>query len=268
MKQLLYMSIKAATAAGKEIMSIYNDPNSDFSIETKSDSSPLTIADKRSHEVIESLLNQTPYPTLSEEGKTIPYDTRKEWGSLWIVDPLDGTKEFIKRNGEFTVNIALVRNGSPILGVIYVPVTNMLYFGAQGAGAFRINLANVNLVESWESILIRAEKLPLTSDTEERPFKVVASRSHMSTETQEYIAALEKEHGNVELVASGSSLKICLVAEGSADTYPRFAPTMEWDTAAGHAIAIAAGRNVYNTQTGEPLAYNKEDLVNPWFIVR
>ena len=260
-------AIDAALKAGEKILSIYNDPASDFGIERKADNSPLTIADRKAHETIVAVLNDTPFPVLSEEGKSQDYEVRRKWEVLWIVDPLDGTKEFIKRNGEFTVNIALVRGSKPVLGVIYVPVKRELYFAAEGMGAYKCS--GITELEEEDRTLAhlieRSERMPLTGNR--GCFVIVASRSHLSPETEAYISALKKEHDNVELVSSGSSIKICLVAEGSADVYPRFAPTMEWDTAAGHAIARAAGMEVYQAGTNEPLRYNKEDLLNPWFIV-
>ncbi len=236
-------------------MRIYNDPSQDFGIERKADNSPLTLADKAAHECIVRHLEPTGIPILSEEGAHLPYEERKSWHKLWVVDPLDGTKEFIKKNGEFTVNIALVEDGVPVLGIIYVPATQVLYAGENSSegGAFR--------EEAGET-----HPLPL-DERNGRPFTIVASRSHLTPETEEYINRKRQEHSDVRLVSSGSSLKICLVAEGTADVYPRFAPTMEWDTAAGDAIARAAGRTVSDARTGQPLTYNKPDLHNPWFIV-
>lgn len=264
-EQYLLNAINAALQAGERIWEVYNDPKADFQVERKADNSPLTIADKQAHTVISELLAQTPFPILSEEGKHLPYGERAAWETLWVVDPLDGTKEFIKRNGEFTVNIALVHLGVPVMGVIYVPVKRWLYFAAEGLGAFKVE--NVAPADSlvWEDFKERAVRLPQKEQRDE--FVVVASRSHSTPETEAYIARMRQEHGNVELRSSGSSLKICLVAEGKADVYPRFAPTMEWDTAAGHAIVRAAGGEILQVQSGEPLRYNKEDLLNPWFIV-
>ncbi len=246
--ELLDVAIRAALAAGRDIMAIYDDPAADFGIERKADNSPLTRADKAAHARIMTFLEPTDIPVLSEEGAHLPFEVRRHWQRLWIVDPLDGTKEFIKRNGEFTVNIALVEDGTPVMGVIYVPVKEQLYYGIQGEGAWK--------------------QEPKTQLCPPRPYTVVASRSHLSPETETFIEALRREHPDLQLVSSGSSLKICLVAEGRADIYPRHAPTMEWDTAAGHAIALAAGCRVVDATTGEPLTYNKEDLHNPWFIVR
>ncbi|MCD8261308.1 MAG: 3'(2'),5'-bisphosphate nucleotidase CysQ [Bacteroides sp.] len=262
--QYLQCAVEAALEAGRQILAIYNDPGADFGIEKKADNSPLTLADKRSHETILSFLSRTPYPVLSEAGQNIPYGERKEWPLLWIVDPLDGTKEFIKRNGEFTVNIALVKEGVSVVGVIYIPVQKQLYFAAQGLGGWRVTDIT-EFAGSPEELMAKAQKLPVETDRE--AFVVVASRSHLSAETATYIEDIRKQQASVELISVGSSLKICLVAEGEADLYPRFAPTMEWDTAAGHAIASAAGCEIYRTEDGEPLYYNKEDLLNPWFIV-
>lgn len=266
MTEILDLAIRAAIHAGEEIMTIYTDPASDFGIERKSDNSPLTIADKRSHEVIMNYLEKTVFPILSEEGKHLPFEERQQWETLWIVDPLDGTKEFIKRNGEFTVNIALVNNGIPMLGVIYLPVKRILYFGAKNTGSFRMEIPSDYHVDQFSDFSKVATRLPLVF--ENKPFRIVASRSHCSDETKAFIENLEKEHGTAELVSSGSSIKICMVAEGTADIYPRFAPTMEWDTAAGHAIALYAGKQIYQQDNIHPLTYNKENLLNPYFIVR
>lgn len=258
-------AISAAILAGEKILSIYNDPASDFQIERKADNSPLTIADRKANEVINGLLRNTPFPILSEEGKQLPYEVRKTWETLWVVDPLDGTKEFIKRNGEFTVNIALVHKGVPVMGVIYLPVKQELYFASEGAGAYKLTgIATVDGL-SWDMLMVSAMKLPV--DRVHDSFVIVASRSHLTPETEAYINEMRQCHDNVDLVSSGSSIKICLVAEGKADVYPRFAPTMEWDTAAGHAIAREAGMEVYQAGTMLPLQYNKENLLNPWFIV-
>lgn len=253
MKNYLALAMEAAVAAGVEILEVYE---SDFAVEHKDDKSPLTMADKRGHLKIMSYLSSTPYPVLSEEGKHLSYDERKDWGRFWLVDPLDGTKEFIKRNGEFTVNIALVENAVPIMGVIYVPVKDTLYIGSE-EGAFKY--------ERYVSDTEVKQQLPLPKG--DRPYTVVGSRSHMSPETEAFFEEKKKEYGEVEIMAVGSSLKLCMVAEGKADAYPRYAPTMEWDTGAGHAIALAAGFNVTKYNTEEALEYNKEALLNPWFLV-
>lgn len=261
MNELLEIAKQAALEAGAEIMKIYTDPSQDFGVEKKSDNSPLTLADKAAHLCIMRYLQETGIPVLSEEGQHMPYEERRIWNRLWVVDPLDGTKEFIKKNGEFTVNIALIEDGAPVLGVIYIPATDVLYYGIIGEGAWKI--APSSLPEGSAGMI---ESLPLNKSGE-GPFTVVVSRSHMNAETEEYINQLRKNHDKIQLISSGSSIKICLVAEGTADSYPRFAPTMEWDTAAGDAIARAAGKQVLDVQTGNPLTYNKEDLHNPWFLV-
>lgn len=263
----LWTAVKAALKAGEGIMTIYNNPDSDFQVEHKSDESPLTVADKLSNTIIIDFLEKTPFPILSEEGKSIAYEERKQWDRLWIVDPLDGTKEFIKRNGEFTVNIALVDNQVPVLGVIYLPVKNELYFASQELGAYKCSNISADSTFDTISVLIsKSSKLPIADDRNE--FTVVASRSHLTPETESYINELKQQHNSVSLISSGSSIKICLVAEGSADVYPRFAPTMEWDTAAGNAIVLAAGKVMTQKDGVTPLRYNKEDLLNPWFIVK
>ena len=272
---ILFTAIRAALQAGAEIMKVYTDPNADFEIEKKADNSPLTIADRKSHAIIAGWLANTPYPILSEEGKKIPTEERQSWNELWVVDPLDGTKEFIKRNGEFTVNIAYVKNGAPEAGVIYIPVKEELFFADTEKGAYKLSneyglLTRINENKepscTLETLIEKAQKLPYPTPHE--GFMIVASRSHLNAETEEYIERMKKEHAKVETVSKGSSLKLCLIAEGVADVYPRFAPTMEWDTAAGHAIIRAAGKEVYQANTDKPLVYNKEDLLNPWFIAK
>lgn len=264
--EYIIKAIDAALAAGRVILEVYDDPSSDFQIERKADHSPLTVADRKAHEVIMGCLQDTGYPVLSEEGKHLPYAERCRWQTLWIVDPLDGTKEFIKRNGEFTVNIALVKEGVPVLGVIYVPVRRTLYWGEAASGAYRLEEVADRGGRSLREMREAACGLPCPEVRD--AFVIVASRSHLSVETERYIEEKKREHPQVKLVSVGSSVKICRVAEGAADEYPRFAPTMEWDTAAGHAIAKAAGAEVCRVETGEPLVYNKPDLLNPWFIVK
>lgn len=266
MNSLLETAITAALKAGEEILRIYQATDSDFRIEYKADNSPLTIADRKSNDIIMKYLRTTPYPVISEENKEIPYDARRQWETVWIVDPLDGTKEFIKRNGEFTVNIALVEHGVPVLGVIYIPVKQTLYYGTDRTGAFRVDQIVYAPELDYDKTQTKATRLPLKRH--DSTCVVVASRSHMSPETETFIDRLRQQHTSVELTSVGSSIKICLVAEGTADIYPRFAPTMEWDTAAGHAIAKAAGKDLYHTDTDTPLRYNKENLLNPWFIVK
>ncbi len=260
-KKLIDIAIQAAIEAGKEIIDVYS--SADFQIETKSDNSPLTIADKRSHNKIMEILNDNIIPIMSEEGEIPSYNERKDWDKYWCIDPLDGTKEFIKRNGEFTVNIALMEKNTTIGGVIYVPVTKELYFSENILGAYKIN--NITEPENIEKLIEKASRLPLQN--KRRNFTIVASRSHLNEETQKFIDKMQQRFGNIETISKGSSLKLCMVAEGKADIYPRFAPTMEWDTAAGAAIAIGAGFKLTKADGKTPLEYNKEDLLNPWFIV-
>lgn len=253
--------IDTALRAGHAIMDIYTHPDTDWQVERKADNSPLTLADRRSHQVIAEALKDTHIPLLSEEGAHLPYNERKAWNKLWIVDPLDGTKEFLKRNDEFTVNIALVENGVPVMGVVYAPAKQLLYYGEKDKGAFAAVVNGDKEIDNLYAI-------PSKESYSGRPYRVVASRSHLSAETETFINNLRQQHPNLELVSAGSSLKICLVAEGKADVYPRLAPTMEWDTAAGHAVALAAGKEVVYASDGAPLHYNKEDLHNPYFIVK
>jgi 3'(2'), 5'-bisphosphate nucleotidase len=259
---LLDSAVMAAIEASKEILEVYGES---FAVEQKEDHSPLTEADKRAHLKILEYLVPTGIPVLSEEGKQLPVKERQSWNRFWMVDPLDGTKEFVKRNGEFTVNIALIDNGVPVMGVIHVPVTDILYVGVQGTGAYKLENAGTFSKKPSYEWLAMAKPLPI--DNPNRPYTVVASRSHMSPETEAFIGEREKEHGSVEITSIGSSLKICLVAEGEADVYPRYAPTMEWDTAAGHAIALAAGKDIIDYSTGQRMQYNKENLLNNWFTV-
>lgn len=258
MNELLELAIKASFEASEKILEIYGK---DFSVEEKEDKSPLTEADKASHEVIKSFLEKTDYPILSEEGKSIDYDERSKWNTYWCVDPIDGTKEFIKRNGEFTVNIALVENQEIQMGVVYAPVLKTLYFASKEIGSFKIE---ADSFVSLEKLIEKADKLPCHKTDK---YTVVGSRSHMSEETSDFINSLKAEHGEIEILSKGSSLKLCMVAEGSAQVYPRYAPTMEWDTAAGQAIALFSNAEVINYDTNEPLLYNKENLRNPWFTV-
>ena len=238
-----------AKIAGDAIMEIYNK---NFSIEYKDDKSPLTEADVKSNEIIcDALLKLYPnIPILSEENKAAPFSERKGWEYFWLIDPIDGTKEFIKKNGEFTVNIALIHIDAPVLGVVYAPALNHIYMAKKGNSAFK-----------------NGQKLPLhvNSHPKEKQY-VVASKSHLSDETQAFIDALKTKE--IVQVSKGSSLKLCMVAEGVADIYPRLAPTMEWDTAAAHAIVLEAGKQVLQFETTKAVIYNKENLLNPWFIVK
>lgn len=253
--------LQATINAGKAIIEVYEQE--DYEMELKEDNSPLTIADKKSHHILEeSLSSNFNIPILSEEGKAISFEERKLWETYWLIDPLDGTKEFINRNGEFTVNVALIKKNVPVEGVIYVPVSKTLYFGSKELGAFKVENCPDNIEQIKGEEVVRLPQI-----TRRDEYVIVGSRSHMSVETQSFVSQMRKEHDHVEMISKGSSLKLCMVAEGCADAYPRYAPTMEWDTGAGDAICRAAGFKVLQYQTDKPLKYNKEDLLNPWFLV-
>jgi len=244
--------VAIAKEAGDAIMQIYSQ---DFEVEYKQDKSPLTIADKKANDIIENSLNQLTVntPILSEEGKDIPYEQRKHWEYFWLVDPLDGTKEFVKKNDEFTVNIALIYKDTPVLGVVYAPALDICYWAKQGDGAFK-----------------DGKRLPLKTENQRETYKIVASRSHMSDETQAFIDDIETDKEK-ELVSTGSSLKICLVAEGEADIYPRLGPTMEWDTGAAHAIVNESNCNFKkytHCNINKQFIYNKANLLNEWFLIK
>lgn len=264
-KDYLGRTIRCAIDAGKAALEIYEQ---DFDVEEKADHSPLTLADRRSHDIIVSGLKGFGIPILSEEGRDIAYEERRMWPTLWIVDPLDGTKEFIKKNGEFTINIALVEQGRPVLGTIFVPVIDRLYFAAKGVGAYRIDRGDMpkNWEEDVDKLLNASSRLPVETDRS-RPFTIMGSRSHATPELSAFVEEKRRQYDRVEFISAGSSLKFCQVAEGFADIYPRLGPTMEWDTAAGQAIAEQSGAEVLMHETGQPLAYNKQNLLNPWFVV-
>ena len=274
-KDLLSIAIAASLEAGKAIMKIYE--SDDFGVETKGDNSPLTKADLAADKIIQKHLAETGIPILSEEGKNIPYSERKDWKQLWIVDPIDGTKEFIKKNGEFTVNIALIENQKTVLGVVYAPALGDLYYSSKKNGSFRLRhfeslsdrqpTVKDSMLSYPEALEGNGKATPLPLQSERKIFTIVASRSHMSPETEEYVSEMRKKHGEVELISKGSSLKLVMVAEGTADCYPRFAPTMEWDTAAGQAICEHAGFDVIDWKTKETMKYNREQLLNNWFLV-
>ncbi len=263
---LLATAINAALQAGRVILEVYN--TNDFQVEQKSDNTPLTLADKKAHNEIVKLLEKTNFPVLSEEGKNIPYNKRKNWKYFWLVDPLDGTKEFIKQNGEFTVNIAFIYKQKPVMGVIYIPVLEELYIASDSLGAYKIDEISIDKSEKLELnyLIKRGGKLPVQGLKDK--FTIIGSRSHKSKETDDFINDFKTKYDDVEIITCGSSIKLCMIAEGKADIYPRFAPTMEWDTAAGHAIVLGAGGTVTKQDGVALLEYNKEDLLNPWFIVK
>jgi 3'(2'), 5'-bisphosphate nucleotidase len=256
----LHKAIEAAISGGKQIMNVYRQD--EFGIEYKKDHSPVTIADKLSSKKIVYILKETKIPILSEEESIPDYFKRKTWKKLWIVDPLDGTKEFIKKNGDFCVNIGLVENKKPILGVLYIPVTNELFYGGKSIGSFKVN----DVLEYSADLTSKAIELP--NHVNKSKIVVTASRSHSDRESIAFFNNLKKEKGEVEFLEVGSAIKFCRVAEGLVDLYPRFNPCMEWDTAAGHALVQGMGKDVISTETNKPLVYNKEDLYSPYFIVK
>ena len=251
LEKLLPAVVEIAVKAGAAILQVYE--SSDFDVEVKGDGSPLTRADREANDVIETALQQLPVdiPVLSEESGEEAFANRREWSTFWLVDPLDGTKEFVKRNGEFTVNIALIVQGKPVLGVVHTPVKNITHFGSLPGGAFKIS------EKGTEPIHVRAA-------TNSR-VTMVASRSHAGAEVQAYQRNLGKRFDEIDIESMGSSLKMCLVAEGLADIYPRLGPTSEWDTGAAHCVVEAAGGRMLRLD-GEPLIYNKPDILNPWFL--
>jgi len=264
LSHLTSLAIQAAIAAGKKVIDIYNG---DYTTTYKTDLSPLTTADLKAHETIVEFLSESDLPVLSEEGRSISWEVRRKWHYFWLVDPLDGTKEFINRNGEFTVNIALVAGQAPVLGVIYVPVTGMLYFGNPEIGSWCAEDSVSRSIDEFEPLALLLEKcirLPLPDSNSK--ITILASRSHLSPETIEIIEKIKAQNPECQITNAGSSLKFCRMAEGNAHYYPRFGPTMEWDTAAGHAIAALAGISIKSWPDLLTLKYNKENLVNPWFI--
>jgi 3'(2'), 5'-bisphosphate nucleotidase len=246
--------IAIAKKAGEAIMEIYAGS---IEVEHKEDNSPLTLADKAANTIIVGQLKQlyADIPIISEENKLLPYAERKHWHRCWLVDPLDGTKEFIKRNGEFTVNIALIEDGHPVLGVVHVPAKNITYYGEKGKGSYKI-------ADFGQPV-----QLTLADYKIGETLKIVGSRSHNTPEMDALVQGLRDTYGTVEFVPAGSSLKFCLVAEGVAHEYPRLGPTMEWDTCAGQVVAEEAGAVVVEADNMTPLLYNKENLLNPYFLV-
>lgn len=262
-QQLINKALYAAISAGKEILEVYKTKN--FKVEYKEDLSPVTLADKKASKAIIKALQDFDYPILSEEEYIVPYKERKKWNTLWIVDPLDGTKEFMNRNDEFTVNIALVSYGEPIFGVIYLPVSGELFYGGKNIGSFKL-LAN----EFKGNIMIpgnEGERLPIDNRLGGQ-YIVVGSRSHDSPQTDEFIMKLKQEHTNIQFKKYGSALKFCRLAEGKVDLYPRFQHCMEWDTAAGHAILQGVEKDILSVEKNLPLTYNKENLLSPFFIAK
>ena len=260
-KDYLKKAIQIAYEAGLATLNYYK---AELQVEIKADNSPLTLADKASNDVIVSNLSKFSLPVLTEESELVDYSIRKNWTKYWLIDPLDGTKEFIKKSDEYTVNIALIDEGKPVLGVVYAPAKDLLFYGLLDYGSFKVNDVSKN---DLEKILGSPNntKLPV-KNSNDIPV-VVASKSHKNQETVEYIEKIKEIYGQVIEENYGSSLKLCMVAEGSADIYPRIGPTMEWDTAASHAVVEAAGQYILTYPELKPMEYNKENLLNPFFIV-
>ena len=247
---MIKIASEAALMAGEEIMKIYND--SEFiDFKKKKDNSPLTKADRASHNIISKILKNTKIEIISEEKKITEFDKRKKWKYYWLVDPLDGTKEFIKKNGEFTVNIALIKNNIPYIGIVYCPTFKTLYWNDPKTGSYKKHINNVIKLKKREEINFKDPNL-----------RVVTSRSHMNEETEGFLTKLNKP----QIVPVGSSLKILFLAENNADIYPRYGPTMEWDTAAAHAIANGSNVKLFKSNDKSEISYNKKNLLNPFFL--
>ena len=282
-KDCLLVALRAAKAAGDAILTVYRG---EFDVEYKEDRSPLTVADRKAHAVIKECLSGGEHleriPLLSEEGRSIPHELRSRWDEFWLVDPLDGTKEFVKRLDEFTVNIALIQAGKPILGVVLVPAKDLLYFGLEGLGCYKVKRPAVvqELTEGiarapardslLKTLLDASDRLPLRriGCEAKEPLTVIGSRSHGTEALGEFVQKAEQRFREVTLISVGSALKFALVAEGNADVYPRFGPTMEWDTAAGQCLVEQSGGTVLELDAQIPLVYNKRELLNPYFICR
>ena len=262
---LLPFAFNAAVRAGAEIMKVYNDKEG-YDIEVKRDNTPLTIADRLAHNKIKEVLGETRIPILSEEGREMLYDERKNWDMFWLVDPLDGTIEFIKGNNEFTVNIALMADNECVGAIVYVPYLGKMYFAERGCGAMLLegieHDENANYTN--QDIRSKAQILPLESAAHDR-FRIAVSRSHQTAETADFVEQMRKIHSEVEIIEQGSSYKFCLMAEGVIDYYPRTTTTYEWDTAAAELILAEAGGKTHSLPDNKPLQYNKENLHNPWF---
>lgn len=265
---LLAEQLNAAVRAGAEIMRIYNGGD-DYDISLKSDHTPITIADRMAHDSIKRSLGATRIPILSEEGRSMLYEERCNWELFWLVDPLDGTVEFIKGNNEFTVNIALMENNICISAIVYVPYHNKMYIAERGRGAWVMNgvAPDEGADYSYAQIEEKMEALPL-ADAAHKHYRVAVSRSHQTEETHSHIDGLKADHPDIEIIEQGSSYKFCLLAEGTVDYYIRTTQTSEWDTAAGELILAEAGGSTLSYPEGVPLLYNKESLYNPWFVAR
>ena len=247
------IALNAAVLAGEKIMKVYNS-SEHIDFESKTDNSPLTLADKKSHDTIVSMLKKTETHIISEESESIDYQIRKKWKEYWLIDPLDGTKEFIKKNGEFTVNIALIKDNSPFIGIVYCPVKKILYWNDSNKNVFK------KIIGKEKKRLNKRKKV----DQRKKNLRVIVSRSHLNEDTTQYI----KQLNTPQLISCGSSLKFLYIADNKADIYPRFGPTMEWDTAAAHSILKALDIVVTNLEDKKELSYNKKNLLNPYFLIK
>ena len=247
------IALNAAVLAGEKIMKVYNS-SEHIDFESKTDNSPLTLADKKSHDTIVSMLKKTETHIISEESESIDYQIRKKWKEYWLIDPLDGTKEFIKKNGEFTVNIALIKNNSPFIGIVYCPVKKILYWNDSKKNVFK------KTIGKEKKRLNKRKKV----DQGKKNLRVIVSRSHLNEDTTQYI----KQLNTPQLISCGSSLKFLYIADNKADIYPRFGPTMEWDTAAAHSNLKALDIVVTNLEDKKELSYNKKNLLNPYFLIK
>jgi 3'(2'), 5'-bisphosphate nucleotidase len=264
--ELLQSAFRAAIIAGKRILEIFN--TEDFHVSMKSDNSPLSSADKEAHEIIKRLLLNSRIPVLSEEGRDMQFEERKSWDILWIVDPLDGTRQFIQKRQEFTVNIALVVGGNPLFGVVYAPAIGDLYLGIKDMGSFKIYVGDRDLLSlSFQQIIAESKKLD-PSTKSNNTYTILASYHHINKETLEYIDEVRKIHPDAEVKKVGSSLKMCMLADGIGDVYVRYTDTYEWDTAAAQTILEGVGWSINAIDTDKPLTYNKESLLNPYFICK
>ena len=262
---LLPFAFNAAVRAGAEIMKVYNNREG-YDIEVKRDNTPLTVADRLAHNKIKEVLGETRIPILSEEGREMLYDERKNWDMFWLVDPLDGTIEFIKGNNEFTVNIALMADNECVGAIVYVPYLGKMYFAERGCGAMLLEgiVPDENANYTNQDIRSKAQILPLESAAHDK-FRIAVSRSHQTAETADFVEQMRKIHSEVEIIEQGSSYKFCLMAEGVIDYYPRTTTTYEWDTAAAELILAEAGGKTHSLPDHKALQYNKENLHNPWF---
>jgi 3'(2'), 5'-bisphosphate nucleotidase len=266
-RELLKLAVTAAFKAGEEILKIYS---TDFYVETKSDNTPVTLADRASGKCITAFLSGTNIPVISEEEEILDYSIRKNWDQVWIIDPLDGTKEYVKRNGEFAVNIALVENNKPVIGVIYAPFIKDIYFAYKNGGSYKITqhdmIVELTKKNLPDHLFDYAKKLP--TQKLPRTYTVVGSRSHLSKEITDHVNILRDLYGEVDMISVGSSIKQCWVAEGKAHEYPRFGTTMEWDTAAGQCILEESGNKLIDLTTGQPMVYNRNNMKNNYFIAK